>query len=209
MRLRGGGWVGEWVWRCRSPALSQCGMERNSSITLPSPPAGPPAVCSWVAALRLFVRLAQEEARLCAAVFPAPEQAAVLSQVQADNDAMRSLMWSCCVLLAAESWVVPTTSSKLPCLISRSNSNLCPTPGGLRRRSPDARGSRRCAGCAPRARKADWLPGHACRNRGGAGAAAGGAGGEWQPPGAPLDGPGPAGAGGPAVTGVCGASCRS
>lgn len=34
-----------------------------------------------MAALRLLVRLAQEEARLCGAVFPAAEQAGVLSQV--------------------------------------------------------------------------------------------------------------------------------
>lgn len=38
-------------------------------------------LCSWVAALRLYARLVQEEGRLCAAVFPPGEQAAVLSQV--------------------------------------------------------------------------------------------------------------------------------
>ncbi|KAL4444856.1 hypothetical protein ABPG77_003906 [Micractinium sp. CCAP 211/92] len=35
----------------------------------------------WMTALRLFLQLAQEEARLCGAVFPAAEQAGVLSQV--------------------------------------------------------------------------------------------------------------------------------
>ncbi|EFN57392.1 hypothetical protein CHLNCDRAFT_50911 [Chlorella variabilis] len=53
----------------------------------------------WVAALRLYVRLAQEEARLCAAVFPPSEQAAVLSQVAAGGAA--SLLEAADVVLAA------------------------------------------------------------------------------------------------------------
>lgn len=40
---------------------------------------------SWLAALRLFVRLAAEEARLCAALFPPQEQAVVVSQVTASG----------------------------------------------------------------------------------------------------------------------------
>ena len=38
--------------------------------------------CRWDAALRLLVRLVQEEARLCAAVFPPAEQPGVLQQVR-------------------------------------------------------------------------------------------------------------------------------
>lgn len=38
--------------------------------------------CRWEAAVRLLVVLVQEEARLCAAVFPPAEQAPVLQQVR-------------------------------------------------------------------------------------------------------------------------------
>ena len=54
--------------------------------------------CRWVAALRLYVRLAQEEARLCAAVFPPSEQAAVLAQVgwHAPTCGDHACMAACC-----------------------------------------------------------------------------------------------------------------
>lgn len=57
-----------------------------------------PRIAGWTAALRLLVQLAQAEAQLCAAIFPAGEQGAVASQASTRRGGGTCLLLAACCL---------------------------------------------------------------------------------------------------------------